>query len=192
VDIVTSATSGTNAGSTTNTTIPFTIGPSLDVIPTVNADGYTIHLVLVAALNELLGYDKPAQIAPQANGISSQQTPVPANAALPVPRFRVRQTVEPVPAGAPTNAAPPVPRFRSFSAVTAVNVWDGQTVLLGGPMQDSDASQQQSTNSQWEDVMVFITATIIDPAGNRVHTDEQMPFANKTIPLQPQSSGAPK
>jgi hypothetical protein len=33
--------------------------------------------------------------------------------------------------------------------------------------------------------MIFVTATIIDPAGNRVHTDEEMPFCKTTIPPQP-------
>jgi type II secretory pathway component GspD/PulD (secretin) len=59
-------------------------------------------------------------------------------------------------------------------------------------MQESDPSQKQSTNSQREDVMVFITATIIDPAGNRVHKEEDMPFAKESVPSQPQNPSVPK
>jgi hypothetical protein len=33
--------------------------------------------------------------------------------------------------------------------------------------------------------MIFVTATIIDPAGNRVHSDDELPFAQSTIPPQP-------
>ena len=32
--------------------------------------------------------------------------------------------------------------------------------------------------------MIFVTATMIDPAGNRVHSDDELPFAQSTIPPQ--------
>ena len=32
--------------------------------------------------------------------------------------------------------------------------------------------------------MIFVTATIVDPAGNRVHSDDELPFAQTTIPPQ--------
>jgi len=32
--------------------------------------------------------------------------------------------------------------------------------------------------------MIFVTPTIIDPAGNRVHSEEEMPFAKSSIPTQ--------
>ena len=31
--------------------------------------------------------------------------------------------------------------------------------------------------------MIFVTPTIIDPAGNRVHTDEEMPFIPPQVSL---------
>jgi type II secretory pathway component GspD/PulD (secretin) len=94
--------------------------------------------------------------------------------------------------GMPASAPPPVPVFRNFSATTALDVWDGQTVLLGGPMQEGDSSQPQSTNSQRANFMVFITARIIDPAGNPVHTEEDMPFVKESIPPQTPGNGVPK
>jgi hypothetical protein len=39
--------------------------------------------------------------------------------------------------------------------------------------------------------MIFVTATIIDPAGNRIHRDEEMPFAKTSIPPQPTAPKAP-
>lgn len=33
--------------------------------------------------------------------------------------------------------------------------------------------------------MIFVTATIVDPAGNRVHSDDELPFNPTPIPLQP-------
>jgi len=32
--------------------------------------------------------------------------------------------------------------------------------------------------------MIFVTPTIIDPAGNRYHSEDEMPFAQSAIPLQ--------
>jgi general secretion pathway protein D len=163
LDVITATNAPT--GSSSNT---IEDGPALDVIPTVNADGYTIQLVLNASLRVFLGYDMPAQNAPQSNAVSNLQT------------------------GVTTNITLPVPRYRTFSAVTTVNVWDGQTVVLGGPMPERGPGLQQSTNTQSANLLIFITATIIDPAGNRVHTDEEMPFTKVSIPPQPQSTGAPK
>jgi hypothetical protein len=32
--------------------------------------------------------------------------------------------------------------------------------------------------------MIFVTPTIIDPAGNRFHSEDEMPFAQNSIPVQ--------
>ncbi len=37
--------------------------------------------------------------------------------------------------------------------------------------------------------MIFVTATIIDPAGNRLHSDDELPFNPLTIPQQPNGVG---
>ena len=36
-----------------------------------------------------------------------------------------------------------------------------------------------------KNLMIFVTATIVDPAGNRVHSDDELPFAQNAIPSQP-------
>ena len=161
-DIVPGAILGTNA------TTSIKEGPALDVFPTLSGNGYTIHSVLSATMKEFHGYGKPSQIAPRSNVVSNPQT------------------------GMPANAPQPAPVFRNFSATTALDVWDGQTVLLGGPMQESDSSQQQSTNSQRANLMVFITVRLIDPAGNPVHTEEEMPFAKESVPPQTPGNGVQK
>ena len=168
VNIITNAASATNAGPDSYTVALTKEGPSLDVLPTVSADGFTIQMTLLARITEFLGYDTPAQVGSQSNEVSDPRTNVPA------------------------TTATPVPHYRNFSASTAVNVWDGQTVVMGGLMQDGDPGQKQSTNSQKEDLLIFVTATIIDPAGNRVHTEADMPFAGKSIPPQPPTTGQPK
>ncbi len=44
--------------------------------------------------------------------------------------------------------------------------------------------QSQSSDSSKENLLIFVTPTIIDPAGNRVHTDDDLPFAKVGIPPQ--------
>jgi len=47
------------------------------------------------------------------------------------------------------------------------------------------------SNQKTEDkrnLMIFVTANLIDPAGNRVHSDDELPFAQTGIPQQPPPS----
>jgi type II secretory pathway component GspD/PulD (secretin) len=44
--------------------------------------------------------------------------------------------------------------------------------------------QSQSKITAKKNLMIFVTATIVDPAGNRVHSDDELPFAQSTIPPQ--------
>ncbi|MGA2540607.1 MAG: hypothetical protein ABSG78_03475 [Verrucomicrobiota bacterium] len=173
------------AASSSYSTIPFTQGPALDILPSISADGYSIQMVLIPTLTEFVGYDSPQQFIPQSQSVAGSSIGVPITAVLPLPRYRVRQIV------------------------TAVNVWDGQTVMLGGLISETIAKvkdkvpvlgdlpllgrlfQSQYNYSDKENLMVFVTATIIDPAGNRIHRDEEMPFAKTSIPPQPTAPKAP-
>jgi type II secretory pathway component GspD/PulD (secretin) len=49
--------------------------------------------------------------------------------------------------------------------------------------------QSQSKNSTKKNLMIFVTATMVDPAGNRMHTDDELPFAQTAIPAQPVVEG---
>ena len=147
------------------------VGPVLDVVPYVLSDGYTINLTLIPSLTEFNGYDNPPSIP----GISvANVVQVPTI----LPDFIVRQVV------------------------TTVNIWDNQTIVLGGLISSSVQStkdkvpmlgdlplvgrlfQSQSKISAKKNLMIFVTATIVDPAGNRVHSDDELPFAQSTIPPQ--------
>jgi general secretion pathway protein D len=44
--------------------------------------------------------------------------------------------------------------------------------------------RSESNVSQKQNLVIFVTPTIIDPAGNRVHTDEELPFAQNATPTQ--------
>jgi hypothetical protein len=54
------------------------------------------------------------------------------------------------------------------------NVWDNQTLILASNNPGADKTR----------LLVFITATVVDPAGNRVHSDDKLPFNPSAIPPQ--------
>lgn len=155
------------------------LGPVLDVIPVVLSDGVTINLTLIPTLTEFVGYDNPSEVL--AAGALPQGTVLVPTV---LPRFRVRQVV------------------------TTVNVWDGQTVVLGGLISENVSTikdkvpvlgdvpvlgrlfRSESKNTQKKNLMIFVTPTLIDPAGNRLHTDEELPFAQAAIPTQPVATPA--
>lgn len=152
-------------------------GPVLDVVPYVLSDGYTINLALIPSLTDFNGYDAPPNIPSVTGNLNVVQLPIV------LPDFTVRQVV------------------------TSVNIWDNQTVVLGGLIssqvqQTKDSVpilgdvpfigrlfQSSSKSTARKNLMIFVTATIVDPSGNRVHTDDELPFAQTGIPPQPVAEG---
>jgi len=133
-------------------------GPTVDLIPHVLADGYTIDLTTIVSQLKFLGYDQVTNEVFATNSIGK---------VLHLP------TVS--------------PGFRIQKAVATVNLWDSQTLVLGNLKSDfvggdgqihneskflQDAEKKNGTADK--ELLVFITATIVDPAGNRVHSDDEM------------------
>jgi general secretion pathway protein D len=157
-------------------------GPILDVVPYVLADGYTINLALIPSDTEFGGYANPTLPQLSAGQVGNLNVTI-----LPTvyPTFTVRQLV------------------------TTVNVWDNQTVVLGGLITSSVNStkntvpiignvplvgrlfQSQSKQTVKDNLMIFVTATIVDPSGQRVHSDDDLPFALSTVPVQPAENVTP-
>lgn len=151
------------------TTVPVPIGPTLDVIPHVSADGYTIQLNLLPTVTEFLGYDDPGQFRAIVGTLS---------APVPLPKFRIRQVV------------------------TSSIVWDGQTVVLGGLISEAVAKRKdkvpvlgdlplvgrlfrsEAKSSSKKNLVIFVTPTIVDPAGNRVHDEDNLPYDPNKMPPQ--------
>jgi len=164
-------------------TQPVETGPILDVVPYVLADGYTINLALIPSDTEFGGYDQTA-LPP---GFGSGQV---GNL-----NVTVVPTVRPI--------------FTVRQLVTTVNVWDNQTVVLGGLITSTVNStknkvpvigdvpfvgrlfQSQTKTTAKNNLMIFVTATIVDPAGSRVHSDDELPFAQTLIPPQSPDNVAP-
>jgi general secretion pathway protein D len=149
------------------------LGPVLDVIPSALGDGYTIELTVIPTLTEFLGYEenRTNRTAVYVNGKKKWVTP-------PLPKFRVCQTA------------------------TNVRVWDGQTVVLGGLLSETVNTikdqvpvlgslplvgglfRSESKTTAKKNLLVFITPTLIDPAGNRLHSEDEMSFAHGGVPPQ--------
>ncbi len=151
------------------TTTPIPLGPTLDVIPHVSADGYTIQMSLIPTLTEFLGYDDPGQFQSVVGDLA---------APTPLPRFRIRQVT------------------------TSSIVWDGQTIVMGGLIAEKVAKvrdkvpvlgdlplvgrlfRSEAKSSSKKNLVIFVTPTIIDPAGNRIHDPDDLPYDPYRVPTQ--------
>jgi general secretion pathway protein D len=163
-----------------NLIIPGTVsqpfGPVLDVVPYVSADDETIQMTILPTITEFVGYDDPGPFVPQILGLTSGSSPISRTSVLPLPRLRVRMLT------------------------TSAIVWDGQTVALGGLIAEDNVKSRdkvpvlgdipvlgrlfRSENSRTvkKNLMIFVTATILDAGGKRVHDPENAPYDPTTTP----------
>jgi len=138
----------------------------LDVIPYVSADDVSIQMTIMPSYVEFIGYEESQFInrAVTASGLN------PLLQQLPLPRLRVRQVT------------------------TSAVVWDGQTVVLGGLIAEDVRKlkdkvpilgdipflgrlfRNESSATSKKNLLIFVTPTIIDPAGKRIHDMNNLPF----------------
>jgi type II secretory pathway component GspD/PulD (secretin) len=131
------------------TSTPMAFGPALDITPGVATDGTTMSLSITAQVTEFLGND----------------------AAL---------TGEPVPIyvdGKTHSVNPPLPRIRIRELHAVSTIEDGQTVVLSKLSDtmikyDKNGKAVPEPNKGNKDLFVFVTATLIDAAGNPVHNPQ--------------------
>jgi beta-lactamase regulating signal transducer with metallopeptidase domain len=161
-------------------TTPIDIGPILDAVPRVMDDHYTIDLKMTASLTEFLGY-----AAGPTNAFDDRWPNAVTNAG-----------------GERVNLPVVLPAVQIRSSSTHVNLRDGQTVVLW--LSQAQARQvafndqdnwrealvaqhiEQATKKNGStEVLVFITPTLIDPAGNRIHSDDDLLLAPGAFPPQP-------
>ena len=180
----------------------FESGPVLDVVPYVRADGVTIELTLIATVKEFMGYD--LETPPTRIDNSPVRSPNPAYQGVTLPPIigpdlsRDRSRVG---SGQPVAQVEPKPVYRLRQMVAPVRVWDGQTVVLSGGVDKLDLVRSKSApvlgdlpllgrlfrtehaEKQQKKLVVLVTVTIIDPAGNRVHEPGDIPAG---VPVQPE------
>jgi len=163
---VTSSGGGTSGGASAAVTpaIPSgfntrEIGVLLHVTPTIGADGYTINLTLIPEVSEFLGfvnYGSPIGFA-----VGNSTTTVDNDIKEPL--------------------------FETRTLTTSVVIWDGQTVVLGGLIKEQTEKiddkvpflgdipflgrlfRSKVTSRSKRNLLIFVTANLIDPAGNKIH-----------------------
>jgi len=127
-------------------------GVILDVTPTVGPDGYTIELLLAPEVAELVDW------------LSYGTEP-----------YVIKQPV-----------------FTSRNINTSINIWDGQTVVMGGLMREELVTIQdgipilqdipllgrlfrtEGERSIKTNLLMFVTARVVDPAGNPIVRTEDL------------------
>jgi beta-lactamase regulating signal transducer with metallopeptidase domain len=123
----------------------------LDIIAFARADDSKVQISGTATVTEFLGFNSPGSVTPtnpDSEVLNDQVQSGQSKSSL--PHFRVRQLP------------------------FASTLWDGQTLLLGGLLSNAEKSNSLPGQSQ-KSLLVLITPTLIDPAGNRIHKEDEPP-----------------
>jgi beta-lactamase regulating signal transducer with metallopeptidase domain len=148
-------------------------GPTVLATPSVLLDGNTIRVDLTATVLQSRGF-------------------------IPPPK-RPRNARDPAPAA--------IPRIEVYRTSKQLTLQDGQTVVFAGlPLDETDkilagppAAPTKPIEHSPKKLVIFVTLTIIDPAGNRVHPNEaaeswpptaQPPAPASTNPVPPPDARA--
>lgn len=163
-------------------------GVRLEAEPTVGADGNTIELTLAPEVVEFDGFINYG--SPILSPSSQTVLPIQFGAA----GTTVVGTTGYIPISQPERLITPniinQPVFSVRKVTTGVSIWDGQTVALGGlireDVQDVEDKvpllgdlpfvgrlfRTESEQHFKRNLMIFVTAHLIDPSGQRVKTSE--------------------
>lgn len=149
------------------------VGVILNVTPTVGPDGYTIDLTMVPEVAELIDWI-------QYGSQITLNTPITAGSLL---LGNQEQTFR-------YNIPQPV--FSSRNATTSIVIWDGQTVVMGGLIREELQTikdkipilgdiplvgrlfRSEGQKSKKTNLLIFVTARLVDPAGKPIHKAESM------------------
>jgi len=110
----------------------------------VKSDGITVSLEATATVTEFLGYDQPK-----------------------------RDSAVVYVDGKAQSITRPLPHIRVRSLHNSAKLYDGQTLMLGMPSDetityDIEGKATTQPSDSRKELLVFMTATIIDPVGNPV------------------------
>lgn len=163
-------------------------GVTLEVEPVIGPDNYTIDLNLVPQVVEFEGfinYGSPIQTT-STNALGQSVTNVITPNVINQPIFSTRKVT------------------------TSVSVFDGQTVVLGGLMRE-DVQKVEDKVPLLGDVpllgrlfrssvdqhlkrnlVIFVSARLINPAGEPVHSEDEVEEIVETLPLPEASQPAPE
>lgn len=179
-------------------------GVRLEAEPTVGADGNTIELTLAPEVVEFDGFINYG--SPILSPSSQSVLPIQLGAAA----AGVVGTTNYIPISQPERLITPnvinQPVFSVRKVTTGVSIWDGQTVALGGlireDVQDVEDKlpivgdlpfigrlfRTESEQHYKRNLMIFVTAHLIDPSGQRIKNLAPVPPVENgggTIPGNP-------
>jgi type II secretory pathway component GspD/PulD (secretin) len=132
-------------------TNPPPVGVQLEISPSAHADYSTIQLLGKAVATEFLGFDAP-------------ETPRRMDTHLDLQGDTVVNGSRP--------GQLPLPRFRARTLTFNNTVYDGQTLVLSRIPADAAKSKDVAGQTK-KTLLVLITPTLIDPAGNRINKQDQ-------------------
>ena len=162
---------GAGGGTVQPTVTQQQMGPSLSVLPYVNADGYTIEMSIAPSITEFLGYEEStfeASVFAAGGNVVRQQVPM--------------------------------PRIRTRTLNVQCVVWDQTVLALGGLIAETVQTTKdkvpylgdlpfvgrlwrgEGRSSKKKNMVIYVKPTIIDPAGNPKNRPGQLPFARTTSP----------
>jgi general secretion pathway protein D len=159
-------------------------GVILNVTPTVGPDGYTIDLVMAPEVAELVDWIQyGSQITVTTGIIGARQE----NTYL----FNM-----------------PQPIFTSRNVTTSIVIWDGQTVVMGGLIREELTTikdkvpilgdipilgwlfRSEGQYSKKMNLLIFVTARLVDPAGRPIHNEDNMAMPGAGIDATSPVAGA--
>jgi beta-lactamase regulating signal transducer with metallopeptidase domain/Flp pilus assembly secretin CpaC len=160
------------------TTSNLMFGPTLDVVASILANNSAVHLELAPSITEFLGYDPPVK---ESNG----------------------HVTGPI---GPDGRVHAVPLIRTRTIQTNVTVWDGQTAMIWGPVTITTNTvvdrvpllggipvighlfRSQSSQALRKQLLVFVTATIINPDGTVYRSEKEKKFLWAKPPPQDEAN----
>lgn len=172
---------GTGAGTGAASSFPVTpttptgfemrsVGVTMEVDPVIGNDGYTIDLNLAPEVVEFEGfinYGSPIR----SNGVDGAGNPV----QIELTENRIEQ-----------------PIFATRKVTTAVTIWDGQTVAIGGLMREDVTTtedkvpilgdlplvgrlfQTKAEKTFKRNLVIFVSARLIDPSGQPIRSHDEL------------------
>ncbi len=145
-------------------------GVILNVTPLVGPDGYTIDLALAPEVAELVDWIQYGSRISIPGGDPETG------------RIELREFTFNI----------PQPVFASRNVQTSIVIWDGQTVVMGGLMRERLVTikdkvpilgdipligrlfRTEGSRSRKENLLIFVTARLVDPAGKPIHRADAM------------------
>ena len=139
-------------------------GVILNVTPTVGPDGYTIDLVMAPEVAELVDWIQ-----------YGSAIEIPSEFGVQIWTYNM-----------------PQPIFTSRNVTTSIVIWDGQTVVMGGLIREELTTikdkipilgdiplvgwlfRSEGSYSQKKNLLIFVTARLVDPAGRPIHSETGM------------------